>query len=414
MRTKFALIGCGGMGFRHLLGYIEYLRHDKNLDLVALVDFNEKSSSFLSDQYYEHTGKRLDIFKNYNELITSNISLDSVDIATTNDTHHEISSWAMKQNLHVMCEKPVALSIKLANELIDVQNKSGKKFAVFENFRRDPINRFTKFIIDSEKFGEVLYAYDFESSFSQGKVMHGTGWRAKKNKGGGIVLDAGIHNADLLLYFLGPVKFVNGQSKILLPQRKLITMEESNHNLKKFYGHRIEDYESSISINQDAVDTVICSIVFESGALGSVLISDAIPNLKFNESWIHGSKMSLKRSNSRSGKPISVKINEKNYEGAKLFDLFPNFELDSTTQQVFGNFDYSGFDISFEDYDKKLIALEYLDFINSLRNDSNPEVGIIEGISSLSLAYSFIESGYVEGQINMSDFSSNGNQKYLI
>ena len=183
----------------------------------------------------------------------------------------------MKQSLHVMCEKPVALSIKLANELIDIQNKSGKKFAVFENFRRDPINRFTKFIIDSEKFGEVLYAYDFESSFSQGKVMHGTGWRAKKNKGGGIVLDAGIHNADLLLYFLGPVKFVNGQSKILLPQRKLITMEESNHNLKKFYSHRIEDYESSISINQDAVDTVICSIVFESGALGSVLISDAIP-----------------------------------------------------------------------------------------------------------------------------------------
>ena len=124
--------------------------------------------------------------------------------------------------------------------------------------------------------------------------------------------------------------------------------------------------------------------------------------------------MSLKRSNSRSGKPISVKINEKNYEGEELFDLFPNFELDSTTQKVFGNFDYSGFDISFEVYDKKLIALEYLDFINSLRNDSNPEVGIIEGISSLSLAYSFIESGYVEGQININDFSSNGNQKYLI
>lgn len=401
------------MGFRHLLGYIEYLRYDKNLDLVALVDFNEKSSSFLSDQYYEHTGKRLDIFKNYNELITSNISLDSVDIATTNDTHHEISSWAMKQSLHVMCEKPVALSIKLANELIDIQNKSGKKFAVFENFRRDPINRFTKFIIDSEKFGEVLYAYDFESSFSQGKVMHGTGWRAKKNKGGGIVLDAGIHNADLLLYFLGPVKFVNGQSKILLPQRKLITMEESNHNLKKFYSHRIEDYESSISINQDAVDTVICSIVFESGALGSVLISDAIPNLKFNESWIYGSKMSLKRSNSRSGKLISLRINEKNYEGEKLFDLFPNFELDLSTQQVFGNFDYSGFDISFEDYDKKLIALEYLDFINSLKIDSNPEVGIIEGISSLSLAYSFIESGYVEGQIDLNKFSKIADQKYL-
>ena len=105
-----------------------------------------------------------------------------------------------------------------------------------------------------------MFAYDFESSYSEGKVMHGTGWRAKKNKGGGIVLDAGIHNADLLLYFLGPVEYVNGHSKIILPERNLIPMKESNHVLKKFYGHRIDEYKSDKSISKDEIDTVLCEI----------------------------------------------------------------------------------------------------------------------------------------------------------
>ena len=49
MSNKFALIGCGGMGFRHLLGYIEYLKYDNELDLVALVDNNDASALYLSD-----------------------------------------------------------------------------------------------------------------------------------------------------------------------------------------------------------------------------------------------------------------------------------------------------------------------------------------------------------------------------
>ena len=413
MRTKFALIGCGGMGFRHLLGYIEYLKYDKKLDLAAFVDFNEDSSSFLQQQYFNHSGKKLPLFKTFEDLSNSNLSLDSIDIATTNDTHHIIATKSMNNNLNVMCEKPIALSIKLANELLAIQKKTGKTFSVFENFRRDPINRFTKYVISSEKFGDILFAYDFESSYSEGKVMHGTGWRAKKNKGGGIVLDAGIHNADLLLYFLGPVEYVNGYSKIILPERNLIPMKESNHVLKNFYGHRIEEYKSDKSISQDAIDTVICSIIFESGALGSILISDAIPNLKFNESWIHGTKMSLKRSSSRSGKPITLEINKQKYHGEDLRNFFPDFELDPITREVFGDFDYSGFNICFEDYDKKLIALEYLDFVNSLEKKSDPEVGVLEGISSLSLAYSFIETGYVDEKISIKDFSISGHQEYL-
>ena len=65
MSNKFALIGCGGMGFRHLLGYIEYLKYDNELDLVALVDNNDASALYLSDHLFKNTKKKVDRFKKF-------------------------------------------------------------------------------------------------------------------------------------------------------------------------------------------------------------------------------------------------------------------------------------------------------------------------------------------------------------
>ena len=413
MSNKFALIGCGGMGFRHLLGYIEYLKYDNELDLVALVDNNDASALYLSDHLFKNTKKKVDRFNSLNDLFNSNVSLDSVDIATTNETHHSIGILSMKKNLDVMCEKPISLSLSYANELLKIQKQTKKHFALFENFRRDPINRFTKFVIDSEEFGDPIVVTDYESSFSQGKVMHGTGWRTKKEKGGGVVLDAGIHNADLLLYFLGPVQSVSGISKILIPKRDLLTMQQTNHNLQEFYSHRIEDYDSTKKITQNAVDTIISTLKFKSGAIGSVLISDAIPNLFINESWIHGTKMSLKRSISRSGNPILLKEGNKNISNNALLKKFPSFKLDDDTKTIFGEFIDGGFNYDFPEYDRKIIAIEYLDFIKSKLYSKDPEVGIVEGIKSLSLAYAFIEAGYRKKEINLDEFSKSVSLKYL-
>ena len=97
-------------------------------------------------------------------------------------------------------------------------------------------------------------------SYSFGRVMHGTGWRAKKDKGGGIVLDAEIHNADLLI-ILGSINSVTGASKILLPERSLISMEESDHEFKSFYKHRVEEYKNN-KVIQDSIDTIFSTIEF--------------------------------------------------------------------------------------------------------------------------------------------------------
>ena len=85
MTNKFAIIGCGGRGFRHLLGYMEYLNYDQDLELVAVVDPNKESSKYLSDHFLNNTGKKINSFNTLDELNQSNLSLDSVDITSTND-----------------------------------------------------------------------------------------------------------------------------------------------------------------------------------------------------------------------------------------------------------------------------------------------------------------------------------------
>jgi hypothetical protein len=202
-------------------------------------------------------------------------------------------------------------------------------------------------------------------------------------------------------------------SKILMPERDLLTMQQTNHNLQEFYSHRIEDYDSTKKLTQNAIDTIISSLKFKSGTIGSVLISDAIPNLFINESWIHGTKMSLKRSISRSGNPILLKEGNKNISGNSLLKKFPSFKLDDDTKTIFGEFIDGGFNYDFPEYDRKIIAIEYLDFIKSKLNSKKPEVGIVEGIKSLSLAYAFIEAGFRKEEINLDEFSKSLSLKYF-
>ena len=61
--------------------------------------------------------------------------------------------------------------------------------------------------------------------------------------------------------FLGSINSVTGSSKILLPERSLISMEESDHNLKSFYKHRVEEYKNN-KVIQDSVDTIFSTIEF--------------------------------------------------------------------------------------------------------------------------------------------------------
>ena len=100
-----------------------------------------------------------------------------------------------------MVEKPLALTIRGCNRVIAAAERSGKLLSVAENFRRDPMNRLVRAMLDAGVIGAPQSI--LETSVHGRDHILITPWRHQKLSGT-ITLDAGVHNADILHYYFGP------------------------------------------------------------------------------------------------------------------------------------------------------------------------------------------------------------------
>ncbi|MBK00298.1 MAG: hypothetical protein CMB48_04965 [Euryarchaeota archaeon] len=423
MTINMALIGAGGMGKRHANGYLELKKYFSDLNIVAVCDIHESVAKTVADYIYEKEGKKPRVLTDIDKVLSLK-NLDAIDIATSTPMHHEIAINAMENGLHVITEKPIAITIKAANKMKDVAIKTNKVLSVAENYRRDPINRLTKALIDSKKIGEIYFTLDLNLSSSNKSVMHSTVWRSKKFQAGGNVLDAGVHNADMLLYLLGTVETIFAQVSIFEKERILRNMNEVAPVLSKMYSHRKENSQEGDIILQDAIDSAFGVLKFDSGTIGQISFSDASHGYNLGVSTINGSEGSLYRSPSRSGKsPRIIFSNGREIAGDKLFDLIPEFKLDDDTSMIWdGAKKMSSYNLDFHLVDAKILAFQYIDFYRSIIKNKKPEVGYDEGIKALGLAYGLIESGIKGNVIKLKDVISGKediyqkeiNEKYLI
>ena len=127
---------------------------------------------------------------------------DAIIITTTPETHTEIGLEALAAGIHVMAEKPVTLTVAQGRQLVDAAKAPDLKLAVAENYRRDPINRLGKALLDSGAIGKPFLAMQANSSGGEFVII--TLWRHRKDRGG-IVVDMGVHYTDILEFYLGPL-----------------------------------------------------------------------------------------------------------------------------------------------------------------------------------------------------------------
>lgn len=120
---------------------------------------------------------------------------DIILVATPNDVHKDITVRALRAGKHVLCEKPVALS---SDELIEMQktaDECGKVFTIHQNRRFDEDFHTALAVIRSGELGDI---FNIESRVHGSRGIPGD-WRGKKQHGGGMVLDWGVHILDQLL-----------------------------------------------------------------------------------------------------------------------------------------------------------------------------------------------------------------------
>lgn len=395
-RIPVAIIGCGGMGTRHLFGLAELERAGLNpFDLVAVCDIDPARADRMADEAERRLGRRPATGTDLEAA--QRLGAVAVDITTVPQFHHSLAAEAIALGLDVMVEKPVGLTIAAGQQLAQAISGSDRILSVAENFRRDPMNRLVKALIDSGVLGEPRYFH--QSSGGGGNLMAISVWRHMKNESG-ILFDAGTHYTDMMEYYLGPVTSVYAQMRLFekIRYNPAATGGAPASNPGGVYGQ--SQAAMPAEFEATAEDALYAMVNFASGAIGQYAENRAEHG---RTSWarsVHGSAGAVEIPKDRSGEALVLTLDRtKSYTGEEILPLVPDYELDDATAALFGGPRAAAYGLDFETVDRLLLAVEYAEFGTAIANRSKPEVGLEEGMRAIALCYAMMESGAAGGTI---------------
>ena len=412
MTLQLALVGCGGMGLRHTRGFIETASHFDTFRLAAVCDLHEQAANHIASEIEKALGYRPKVFTDFKQMLDEEPTLDAVDITTDTRMHHTFALAALEAGLHVMTEKPIAITLKASRAVRDAAEKTGLTLAVAENFRRDPMNRLAKALIDSGAIGTPKFVVKMGVGGGTA-LMHNTGWRALKSRAGSHILENGIHDCDLLLYFLGDVDVISAETGILTEFRKRSGL---SGQLAQFYQHRVEDeFTEDELIKVDTEDSAFAVVRFKSGVIGHVTMTSASIGYGVDVNTVHGTTGTLLLPQSRSGRGPEIRYEGRDtpVTGDELLALVPDFQLDDMTAAFWnGQRRMAYYDMTFPEIDAKLVAIEYQDFGEAILSKREPEVGTEAGMKALAFAYGLLESGHARQPVRLADVLSGAVDEY--
>lgn len=141
------------------------------------------------------------------ELFAAPDGIDLVVIATPNRTHAPLAGQALAAGLPVVVDKPFAVAVDDAEDLIARSERTGLALSVFQNRRWDGDFRTVRELVETGKLGQVRR---FESRFERWRPVPKGGWReiGTDEEGAGILLDLGSHLVDQAVTLFGPVASV--------------------------------------------------------------------------------------------------------------------------------------------------------------------------------------------------------------
>ena len=399
---RIAQVGCGGMGLRHIYGEVELQRVFGTFDLVALCDVAREAADHVAGEAEEGLGTRPRVYTDFDELLERERP-DAVDIVTDAATHRAVALKAFEAGVHVAVEKPLALTVRAGRDIIAASERAGRVLSVSENYRRDPMVRLVKAILDSGALGEARLLLDVSASGTR-RMPHATAWRHFKHRGG-YLLDYAVHNCDLHMYFLGEVDTVYAETALW---EKVRTVDSTSSSLMaEMYRHRVQDeFERSGAVEATSEDMAVVVIRFKSGAISQMTKTIAAPGEATAADIIYCSEGSIRLPGARSGKPVLI---TRLGEDAPLspeaaLEMVPDFRLDDQTAALFdGKRRLASYDLDFRQTDAKNIAIELQDFGRAILDGRAPDVTGETGLEAVALVYAILESGHARQAVSFAD-----------
>ncbi|MEH7386301.1 Gfo/Idh/MocA family oxidoreductase [Bacillus sp. JJ1521] len=264
MGLKVGIIGCGSITrFRHAPEY----KANPHVEEIIFFDRKFERAESLANEF---GGKAVRTI----EELFNDPAIVAISDCSSNEAHHINTTKALLSGKHVLCEKPLAISVQHAEEILEAERKSRRKLMVDHNQRFTKAHQKAKEILDNKELGEVL---TFKTSFGhQGPESWGinksnsTWFFIKERSHSGVAGDLGIHKIDLIHYLL----------------------DDEIEDVYSFHGALDKVDENGLPI--EVCDNVVCALKTRKGRLGTASFSWTYYGSEDNSTIIYCQKGILK------------------------------------------------------------------------------------------------------------------------
>ncbi len=340
-KLKIGIVGCGTIADIHA----QAIQKSENAELHSLYSRTEKKVKKCGEKF------SVKWFTDWDKFI-SDSDLDIVSICTPNGNHLEYGEKVAEAGKHVIVEKPIEVTLKRANILIEKCKKNNVQLAVIyqSRFMQEIIE--LKKQIEQNKIGKIFMGDAYIKWFRNQEYYDSGAWRGTfELDGGGVLINQGIHTIDLLQWLMGDVETIYG---------KVGTFTHEN---------------------LEGEDNAVAVIKYKSGAIGVIEGSTSVQPAQSRRIELHGKNGSVTIDNN----DVKISIGEEQQiEDKKVKTTGASSPLD-------------GFSI--EPHKKQFESI-----VNAINANAAPSVSGEDSLKSLAIVLAIYESSKFNTEINLDEF----------
>ncbi|MBK8805530.1 MAG: Gfo/Idh/MocA family oxidoreductase [Bacteroidales bacterium] len=246
MSVKFAVVGLGHIGKRH----VQMINENPEAELVAVADVKTKEQLKLIDL-------QVPFYNTIDDLLSAGHDIDVVNICSPNGYHFEQTMKALEKKLHVVCEKPMALTKSDAEKMIFKSLEVSRNlFCVMQN-RYSPPSVWLKKIISENQLGKIFMVQVNCYWNRDERYYTKDSWHGNQMLDGGTLFTQFSHFIDIMYWLFGDITNIKA-------------------NFKDYNHAKLTDFEDSGFVHFD----------FHSGAMGSINYSTSVYDKNLESSMI--------------------------------------------------------------------------------------------------------------------------------
>ena len=349
---KYALIGCGRIATNHIKAVL-----NNKLELVAVCDVLPEAMESLLAKHNLEKDPSIKRYTDYKEMIAEN-DIELISIATESGVHAEIALYCIEQGIHLIIEKPIAMSMADADEIIKKSKEKGVKVSACHQNRFNISVQEMRKALEAGRFGKLSHGSIHVRWNRNQNYYDQAPWRGKWASDGGSLMNQCIHGIDLLRWMLGG-------------------------EVEEVYGATRQQYHPYL----EAEDIGMAVVKFKNGAIGTI------------EGTVNVYPQNLEETLYLFGEHGTAKLGGKSCNNIDVWNFADETEadqknkgLEEATSNVYGNGHTSLF----------------ADVIDAIQNDRTPYVSAVDGRNALEVVLSIYKSQKtgMPVKVPLTDFAS--------